>query len=87
MAAASEASAGARGRRVVGVAVRTYVADQHSSSPAHLTTLLLLLLLTLATNFRGNIGIPIRDLSRHQATLAHDSHGHAAFHLAGRVSA
>lgn len=58
VATANEISAGARGRHVVGVAMRTYVADQHTSSPAHPACLLLLPLLlfqpTLATDSRGN---------------------------------
>lgn len=54
VATTSEVTAGARGRHVVGVAVRTYVADQHTSSPAHPAGLLLLLLQTLSADSRGN---------------------------------
>lgn len=53
VATTSEVTAGARGRHVVGVAVRTYVADQHTSSPAHPAGLLLLLQ-TLSADSRGN---------------------------------
>lgn len=59
MPAGNEASAGARGRHVVGVAVRTYVADQRSSSPAHPAARLLLLLATLAADSRGIFCIPL----------------------------
>ena len=59
MPAGNEASAGARGRHVVGVAARTYVADQRSSSPAHPAARLLLLLATLAADSRGIFCIPL----------------------------